>query len=179
MRRRRGSQGGRGPESTAPARFCLAFAPRCPAMLGSGAQTSFNPPGLWKPLPSPPTHNEQTGPLAGLRMGSFLLRHTNPTPTSRYGPGPPARGPTALSTRPQPSTPPGEAGGPSYRRDGGGSAQPGAYNTPDGPVPLGASNRVHAGLFQGEEGWKDARRVQITFHTCCGARATEGWIPGG
>lgn len=85
-------------------------------------------------------------------MDSFLLRHTNPTPTSRYGAGPPARGPTALSTRPQPSTPPGEAGGPSHRRDGGGSAQPGAYSTPDSPVPLGACNRVHAGLFQGEEG---------------------------
>lgn len=150
----------------------------CPVMLGSGVQTSLHPPGLWRPLPSPPTRNEPTNPFARRLMGSLLWRHANhphspPQPRSSY-PGidsterhtPTKRAPwrsgaslpiaemeVALRSR-MPAAPP-------------------MVQCPSAPatasVPGGGGARR-----------KDGRRVRITcLRCCCGVRATAGWVPVG
>lgn len=127
-------------EPAASARSCLAFTPRRPAMLGGGPHTSLHPPGLWKPPPSPRTRSEQTFPLVA--------------PLSVL---PPAQGQTAPIARPHQARP-------LAKRSGlGGSVEP-APAAPRRPVPLGTSNRTHAGFFPGRrKGPKDRQWVQITL----------------
>lgn len=138
-------------------------------MLGSGVQTSLHPPGLWRPLPSPPTRNEQTNPFARLLMGSLLWRHANhphsPPQLRSAGPGidsterhtPTKRAPwrsgaslpiaemeVALRSR-MPAAPP-------------------MVQCPSVPATASVPGCSGAGRAAGR---KDGRRVRIAFLRCC------------